>query len=261
MPAMNPTILAVALSVSLFFAILLCLELGHRMGRKEAADDPDGARAGVGAIEGALFGLLGLLLAFGFGGATSRFNTRRALIVDEANALGTAWLRIDLAPAAEQPALRDLFRRYFDNRLAVYTSLPDIEAAKAELARGGERQGALWSRAVEVGRQPGGEAVQRALLPALNEMFDIATTRTRAAFTHTSPVIIGFLLVVVLLSGVLAGHAMSASKRRRMSHRLLFAAVTAATMYLIFDLEYPRFGFIRVDADDQVLIELRASMK
>ena len=85
----------------------------------------------MGAIESALFGLLGLLLAFSFGGATNRFNTRRALIVDEANALGTAWLRLDLAPVAEQPALRDVFRRYLDSRLAVYASFPDIEAAKA----------------------------------------------------------------------------------------------------------------------------------
>jgi hypothetical protein len=90
-------------------------------------------------------------------------------------------------------------------------------------------------------------------------MFDIATTRTRAAFTHTSPVITGFLLVVILLSALLAGQGMAAGKRR-LSHYVLFAAVTAATMYLILDLEYPRFGLIRVDADDQVLVEVRASM-
>ena len=256
----NPIPFAVAVSVAVFLGVLLCLELGYRLGKKEAAEDPDGARAGVGAVEGALFGLLGLLLAFSFGGATTRFNQRRALIVDEANAIGTAWLRVDLAPPADQPALRDLFRGYLDGRLAIYARLPDLEAAKAELVRASERQRALWSRAVEVCRQPGGEAVQRALLPSLNDAFDIATTRTRAAFTHTSPVITGFLLVVVLLSALLAGHAMSAGKRRSLSHRLMFAAVTATTMYLIFDLEYPRLGLIRVDADDQVLVELRASM-
>jgi hypothetical protein len=258
---MSPLTVGILVSAGLFFAVLLFLELGDRLGKKEAAEDPEGARAGVGAIEGALFGLLGLLLAFSFGGATTRFNTRRAQIVDEANAIGTAWLRLDLAPVAEQPALREAFRGYVDSRLAVYAKLPDIAAAKAELVRVGERQSALWARSVEVARQPGGEAVQRALLPSLNDMFDIATTRTRAGFTHTSPVITGFLLVVVLLSALLAGHGMSASKRRRTSHRLLFAFLTATTMYLIFDLEYPRFGFIRIDADDQVLYELRDSMK
>lgn len=254
----NPIVLAVVVSGALFFGVLLCLELGCRLGKKEAGEDPDGARAGAGALEGAVFGLLGLLLAFSFGGATTRFNLRRALVVDEANAVGTAWLRLDLAPPAEQAGLRDLFHRYLDSRLAIYAKLPDVEAAKAQLARASELEGALWSRSVEASRQPGGEGLQRALLPSLNAMFEIATTRTRAAYTHTSPVITGFLVAVVLLSAMLAGHGMSASKRRRLSHRFLFAAVTAATMYLIFDLEYPRFGFIRVDADDQVLVDLRA---
>jgi hypothetical protein len=255
----HPIAQAIAISSLLFFGVLLCLEAGYRLGRKEAEGDPEGAKAGVGAVEGALFGLLGLLLAFSFGGATNRFNTRRALIVDEANAIGTAWLRLDLAPPSEQEALRRHFREYLDARLAVYAKLPDLEAAKVELARSVEVQGALWSGAVATTRQAGGEGVQRALLPALNEMFDIATTRTRAAFTHTSPVITGFLLVVILLSALLAGQGMAAGKRR-LSHYVLFAAVTAATMYLILDLEYPRFGLIRVDADDQVLVEVRASM-
>lgn len=258
---MNPLVLGIVVSVGLFFAVLLFLELGDRLGKKEAAEDPEGARAGVGAIEGALFGLLGLLLAFSFGGATTRFNTRRAQIVDEANAIGTAWLRLDLAPSAEQPELRNAFRAYVDSRLAVYATLPDLAAAQAGLVRSGEMQAALWARSIAVAKQPGGEAVQRALLPSLNEMFDIATTRTRAAFTHTSPVITGFLVAVVLLSALLAGHGMSASKRRRTSHRLLFAFLTATTMYLIFDLEYPRFGLIRVDADDQVLHDVRESMR
>jgi hypothetical protein len=257
---MHPIIVAVILSTGLFFGVLVCLELGYRLGKREAERDPSGARAGVGAVEGALFGLLGLLLAFSFGGATTRFNTRRALIVDEANAIGTAWLRIEMAPPEEQSALRDLFRGYLDTRLAAYARFPDVEAAAAELARAGELQGVLWSRAVSVGRQPGAEGFQRAFLPALNQMFDIATARTRALYTHTSPVITGFLVVVILLSAVLAGQSMSAGKRRA-SHYLMFAVVTATTMYLIFDLEFPRFGLIRVDADDQVLIDLRGSMK
>jgi hypothetical protein len=259
-PMNHPIVLAVTISFGLFLGVLVCLELGYRFGKKEAEADPEGARAGLGAVEGALFGLLGLLLAFSFGGATTRFNLRRALVVDEDNAMGTAWLRLELVPASEQPALRDLFRSYVDRRLAVYSSFPDLPAVEAAVVRANELQGVLWSRCVEVGRQPGAESVHRALLPALNEMFDIATTRTRAFYTHTSPVITAFLVAVTLLSALLAGHGMSAAKRRRLSHWFLFATVTATTMYLIFDLEYPRFGLIRVDADDQVMIDTRAGM-
>ena len=261
MAGIHPTTLAIIVSGGLFVGVLLCLELGYRFGKKEAARDPDGVRTGVGAVEAALFGLFGLMLAFNFNSASTRFNVRRALIVDEANALGTAWLRLDLAPPGEQPDLRDMFRRYLDSRLAVYAKLPDLEAAKAEMAHNVELQGALWSRAIQVAGKPGGEAVQRSLLPALNQMFEVATSRTRAFFTHSSPVIMAFLVAVVLLAAVLAGHAMSAGKRRRTGHRLIFALITSATLYLILDLEYPRYGLIRVDADDQALLDVRASMK
>jgi hypothetical protein len=258
---MNPTTLAIVVSGGLFAGVLLCLELGNRLGKKEAEGDLTGARTGVGAIEAALFGLLGLMLAFNFNGASTRFNLRRALIVDEANALGTAWLRLDLVQPAAQPVLRDLFRSYLDSRLAVYAKLPDLEAAKAEMVHGAELRRALWSRAVQAAGQPGGEAVQRSLLPALTQMFEVATARTRAFFTHSPPVITAFLVALVMLTAVLAGHGMSAGKQRRMGHRLVFAVITSMTVYLIFDLDYPRYGLIHVGADDQALFDLRASME
>jgi hypothetical protein len=81
-------------------------------------------------VEGSVFGLLGLLVAFTFSGASSRFDTRRHLIVEETNAIGTAYLRLDVLPSTVQPALRDSFRRYLDSRLAIYRKLPDAAAAK-----------------------------------------------------------------------------------------------------------------------------------
>ena len=102
-------------------------------------------------MDGAVFALLGLLVAFTFSGAASRFDARRHLIVEETNAIGTAYLRLDLLPASAQPALRDLFRRYLDSRLEVYRKLPDLDAAKAELARSTQLQGEIWSQAVAAG--------------------------------------------------------------------------------------------------------------
>ena len=115
--------------------MILLLELGRRLGRRRQGRDEEGARAGLGAVEGAVFTLLGLLIAFTFSGAASRFDMRRQLIGQEANAIGTAWLRLDLLPAQAQPELRDLFRRYLDLRLAAYRKMPDVEAALAELSQ------------------------------------------------------------------------------------------------------------------------------
>src|SRR5262245_37464051 len=93
------------LFVLLFAALLLCLAAGRRAGRK--AFGSDRPPSGLGTVEAVTFGLLGLLLAFTFSGAAERLDTRRGQIVDEANDIGTAWLRLDVLPADAQPKLRD----------------------------------------------------------------------------------------------------------------------------------------------------------
>src|SRR5262245_52835786 len=123
------------LNIAFFLGMLGLLEVGRRIGARRVASDPEGARTGIGPIDGAVFGLLGLLLAFTFSSAASRFDVRRQLIVQETNAIGTAWLRIDLMPAGAQPELRDLFRRYLDSRLEMYRLLPDLEGAQAAFAQ------------------------------------------------------------------------------------------------------------------------------
>jgi hypothetical protein len=101
------------------------------------------ASVGTGAVEGAIFGLLGLLVAFTFSGASARFDTRRDLIVEETNAIGSAYLRLDLLSAEAQSALQALFRQYVDVRLAVYRKLPNLTAAKEELANAIKLQGEI----------------------------------------------------------------------------------------------------------------------
>jgi hypothetical protein len=125
--------------------MLLLLEAGRRLGKRRLASDPEGARAGLGAVEGSLFGLLGLLIAFTFGGAATRFDIRRDLIVQEANAISTAWARLDMLPDPTRTKLHDLFRRYLDSRLETYRLVPDIEATRRELARTGDMQKEIWS--------------------------------------------------------------------------------------------------------------------
>ena len=109
-------------------------------------------------MDGAVFALLGLLIAFTFSGASSRFDTRRQLIVEETNDIGTAYLRLDLLPADLQPALRESFRRYLDARIEVYRKLPDIAAAKKSLAKADELQRQIWRQAIVASRAEGAPA-------------------------------------------------------------------------------------------------------
>jgi hypothetical protein len=257
---MDRIIISFIFAAGLLVGMILLLELGRRLGHRRQGRDEEGARAGLGAVEGAVFALLGLLIAFTFSGAASRFDTRRQLIVQEANAIGTAWLRIDLLPAGAQPELRDLFRRYLDSRLAVYQKMPDMEAAQVELRKANALQGEIWTRAVAACQQPP-NLVKMQLIPALNEMFDIATTRTMVVRIHPPAIVFIMLGVLALMSALLAGYAMAGGKTRSWIHIIGFALVMATTVYVILDLEFPRLGIIRVDAFDQVLVELRQSMR
>ena len=131
--------------------------------------------------KGAIFGLMGLLIAFTFAGAASRFDSRRQLVVEETNAIGTAYLRIDVLPAGATGPPPQAFRRYVDARLEMYRKLPDIQAAKEELARAMALQGEIWTRAVTACRAEANPPATMLVLPALNRMIDITTTQTMAS--------------------------------------------------------------------------------
>src|SRR5215467_1324375 len=245
----------------LFLGMLLFLEIGRRAGLRRIKEDSGAAGEGVGAVDGAVFALLGLLIAFTFSGASSRFDTRRQLIVEETNDIGTAYLRLDLLPADAQPALRESFRRYLDARIEAYQKLPDIAAAKVSLAKANELQGQIWRQAVAASQAKGAPpAAPILLLAALNAMIDITTTRTMASQMHPPVVVFVMLFGLALAASLLAGFGMTGSKLRSWFHMLGFALVMAIAIYVILDLEYPRLGLIRVDAFDQALIDLRESM-
>jgi hypothetical protein len=236
--------------------MLVLLEVGRRIGLRHI-----GEASGTGAVDGAVFALLGLMIAFAFSGAALRFDTRRQLIVDEANAIGTAYLRLDLLPSAVQGPLREKMRHYLEARLAVYRAFPDIDKVRAELARANSMQGEIWSDAVVACNQMPTSQAAMLLLPALNDMIDITTTRSVAAQTHPPNLIYATLGVLALAASMLAGYGMAGSKRRSWLHMFGFALTLAITVYIILDLDYPRFGLITLDAYDQVLVDLLNNMK
>lgn len=259
---MNYALFALLITISLFFAMLILLEIGRRIGNYRLMQDMDGARAGIGTIDGAVFALLGLLIAFTFSSAASRFDVRRNLIIEETNAIGTAYLRLDLLMADDQPALRDLFKRYVDSRLEVYRRLPDVAAAKQELAQSAQLQSAIWNRAVTAVQLEGASAsAAMLLLPALNQMIDITATRTMMGQIHPPLIIYVMLFGLTLAGALLAGYEMAGGKSRNWLHMISFSAVIAVAVYVIIDIEYPRLGLIQVSAFDQAMVELRQSMK
>ena len=258
---MNFSLVAFALIAGLLLGMFVCSEIGRRLGRAQLVRDGGGLAKGIGAAEGAVFALLGLLIAFTFSGAASRFEERRHLVTQEANAIGTAYLRIDLLPRDAQPELRSLFRRYVDIRAATYRNLRSAADAEPRIAEANMLQGQIWSRAVAASLGP--DAPPQAailLLPALNEMIDITATRVGATRNHPPLVIYLLLIGFSLIGALLVGYDTSANKARRWLHTLAFAAILALTTYIIVDIEFPRLGLIRVESADLALDDLRRSM-
>ena len=257
---MSIIVTGIVFSIILFGGILLLIEAGRRIGIRRLAEEGESAAKGFNAVEGAVFGLMGLILAFLFSGALSRFDARRHLVVEETNDIGTAWLRVDLLPAGAQPAMRELFRRYVDSRIEVYKRLPDLEAAMAELGKSAVLQAEIWKLAVSSSQATGTGPAPMLLLPALNAMFDITTTRTEASRLHPPLVIFVMLGVLSLACSLFAGYDMASRPRWNPLHSVAFAFVLAVTVYVIIDLEFPRIGLIRMSDSDEVLVSLRKSM-
>ncbi len=251
---------AVAFAGGLFVGMLFMQHLGHGIAMRRIAADPDHAKKGAGVIEGAVFGLLSLLIAFTFAGSVTRFDGRRHLVSEEAIRISTAWDRIHLLPAGAQPALRDLFKRYLDSRLETYRNPADAEATKTAWDHSVQLQEEIWVEGVAAGQASPTTAASMLFLPALNQMIDITRTRLMATRMHPPPIVYAMLAVMALIGALLAGYHMAGGKARSWLHAIGFAAVMASTVYVILDIEYPRLGLIRVDAADEVLLELRRSM-
>lgn len=249
----------IVLFVAFFVALVVSLDAGRRVGRKAFGGDR-AHPSGLGTVEAVTFGLLGLLLAFTFSGAAARLDTRRGQIVDEANAIGTAWLRLDTLPPNDQPKLRDAFRRYTDSRVATYRlfSTSSLDAALAEYTRSTVLQQEIWTDAVAACREVPAATV--VLLPAINSMFDIATTRLAATEMHTPGIVFVVLAVISVVCGFLVGYEMGGSEVASRAHMVLLAFVLSFIFYVILDFEYPRLGFIRIDDFDNLLVQVRASM-
>lgn len=244
--------------IGLFVGILISLEVGRRLGLRHLAKKETEGKGPP--VEAALFGLLGLLIAFTFSGASTRFDARRTLLVEEANRLDTAYMRIELLPEETRPAIKDKLREYLDSRLATYRKIPDLEAVYAEVRNNTRIQNELWIAAVAAVERAKSPPLASQFLQSLNLVFEMKNTQVTVVEMHPPRVIYLMLAVLVFAVSLLAGFATAQVKSRSWLHICVFAFIFGLTMYVIIDLEYPRLGLIRVDAFDKFLYDARARM-
>jgi hypothetical protein len=240
------------IGLALLSLLLLSLELGFRRGVRAARErDPD-AGSQVGAVQGALLGLLGLLLAFSFAAAGARFLERQDLIVQEANAIGTAFLRADLLPEPERTELREALRSYTEHRIRLSARLRDGIPAGAP-AEVEELQARIW-RAASRGVAPRRDTALAVLNP-VNEVIDLHATRIAAARRHLPAPVLALLIVCSGLSLGVIGYGCGLGGDRRAPLSVPLALIVTAALWITIDLDHPRGGLLQIN--DAPLQELK----
>lgn len=242
----------VAIALGLLVALTAAMEVGYFLGRRKMSTGEPPGGGTLGSIQGALLGLLGLLLGFSFAGAASRFLERQELIVQEANAIGTAYLRADLLHAPHSAQLRTALARYRDQRLRVSKTLRG-GLTEQDAAMVITLQEHIWNAARDgtLARPEMAEIV----IPPVNDVIDLHTTRLAAARKHLPLPVMSLLIGCSVLSiGVIGFGCGLAGQRSRMMTGALVLLISA-TLWITVDLDHPRAGLLRLN--DAPLSELK----
>jgi hypothetical protein len=234
--------------------VFLAVEAGFWLGRWRQRRAEHEREAPVGAIVGAVLGLLAFLLAFTFGMAASRFDARRELVLDEANAIGTTYLRAALLPEPHRTETRALLRDYVDVRLEGVQPGKTAEA----LARSEELHGGLWAQAVIVGEKKP-TPVTALFIQSLNEVIDLHTKRVTKGLRNRIPVTIWaalYFTALLAMAGVGYHGGLASASRTLATVGLVFTF--SGVLALIADLDRPHEGLFKVS--QQAMIDLRKSI-
>ena len=234
---------------------LVALEVGYRLGRRRQArtDEPD--KTHTSALQGATLGLLALLLGFTFAMSVSRFDVRKTVIVDQANAIGTAELRSRLLPAPHAENAQRLFREYVEAWLLFKNVGVDIEAMNAAEAHAGQIEGQLWEIVRAVTAADPHSIPAGLFTAAMNDVIDLHEKRHRSLEDRVpEPVFFMLFAVSVLALGQVAYSAGLTGRRRQVAN-VLFAFVIALVLVLIIDIDRPRRGLIQVSHDSMLRLQ------
>ena len=247
-----------AIALMLLALLAVCLNVGHRIGQARAHESTPARREHINGIQAAILGLLALLLAFTFSLALQRFDSRSEAVVDEANAIGTAFLRTDLLPPPLRDEARAAIDKYLDARVDESALPLDDQAARAKVngvAIAGH--GGLWQIAVRAAHSEAGSRAPM-FVDSVNRLIDGYGKRTSGLNQHVPEFVLGLLLVTFLLAGGIMGFAAGAGSHRPSSVTYILIGLMVVLVFIILDLDRPRRGIINVDHSSLLDLQTRA---
>jgi hypothetical protein len=227
--------------------LLAVSEAGYRLGRTLYLANDEPRRSQIGGMQAAVLGMLGLLMGFTFSMGVERFDERRELVVTEANAIGTTWLRAGLLPAAQAQPVRELLLQYVDLRVAYArerSSGPELLQQARQ--RSAAIQSTLWQHAAAAAAESPDD-IRATFIEALNETIDVDAARIAAGENRIPAGVWLILLLVASVGCWLSGYGAGAQGVRSYLTALVLPLLLSVVILLIFDLTNERRGFISVD--------------
>jgi hypothetical protein len=240
---------------ALFIGIFIFYLAGVRLGNYQKKYNPDAKAEGVGPLEGALLGLLALLLSFTFSMSASRYDTRRSLLIKEANDIGTVVLRSDMYPDSIHREFKKDLQQYIETRIAYYNAGSDEIRISKTLTDATIISDRMWQRAARLSLEST-TLPHSLMIPALNDMIDVVTSRDAERLARVPDPIFWLLIILTLLGSLIIGY----SKKEKKNDWIvlsIYSLMTVITIYTIMDLDRPRQGIIKTDAAHEKIIELK----
>jgi hypothetical protein len=248
------------ISTALIIGMALAAIIGFYLGKRDHHINVK-MQENLGPAEGVLFGLLGLLMAFTFGMAGNRYDARRQVLLQEANAIGTAILRCDLYNDSVRNVLRNQFKQYVDLRIAYYNQGDKIIAKDALIEQSDVVTNSIWKTVTQQSKNPNNLVASNQMIPAVNEMIDLVTTR-KAIFRGTVPdTIVWMLLALFLVCSFFAGYANA--KNEKLNKLIIsgFIVLSSLVMFITLDLDRPHQGLINLNSNAHLIEELKNNFK
>ncbi|MGC1382096.1 MAG: hypothetical protein WA814_13865 [Candidatus Baltobacteraceae bacterium] len=237
----------IAYFIAVFPLSLVALAVGYfyaaRYGR--AKDDKAGWAFGLG--QAAIFALIALILGFSFSFAAGRFEARRALVVVEADAIRTAYLRAGFLPPAKTARFRNLLIEYTKTRLDAYAEVGDIRAERLSIAEGKGFQGQLWAMAASAARRDPRSPFYADVTRSVIDVINVSDEQLAALTNHVPRTIIGIILLCTIVGALLLGLTFGHARAPNGLLSTIFCLLFAATVFTIIDLDHPQGGLIGVD--------------
>ncbi len=241
---------SIAIAVTLFFVIIFFNEIGFRIGRFIQSQTDDEMKSLTGSIQASILGLLALLLGFTFSMSMQRFDHRSMAVIDEANAIGTAVLRVKLLPEKYQHDVNELFQQYVDLRITV---------GQIDLTKHDERkklkqvisglQDKLWALAILAANDDPRPVTTGAFIKSLNDVFDSQGKRNALLQMHVPEVVLMLLFIVFVSSGGILGYSSGLGGKRVLAPVALVSFLITLIVFIIIDLDRPKRGLIQVNQE------------